>query len=145
MNAFELLKQDHVAVTKLLAEPCSYADMRRRFQQIRDAIQMHVHIEERIFYPKLQSLDNLKELVRDAKEQHALINQLLDDMQNQQGQEFEKNFQTLKGEVQLYITSEEHEIFPHAEKLKTPSWAQLGNEMETAKAEYQAVHKSSSH
>jgi hypothetical protein len=38
-------------------------------------------------------------------------------MKHRNGQEFEKNFQTVRAEVQLHITSEEGEIFPQVQRL----------------------------
>jgi hemerythrin superfamily protein len=55
-------------------------------------------------------------------------------MNHQNGQEFEKNFQTLRAEVQLHITSEEGEIFPQVQSLTNEvTMARLGDELETAK------------
>jgi len=143
MNALELLKKDHDLVKKLFADANTYADMKRLFETIRARLETHTHLEETHFYPQFQNRKFLKELVQDAKEQHRLVKELLRDMNNQEGQEFEKNFQTLKAEVHLHITAEESEIFPQVQSLTDgPDLGQLGEELATDKTDYEIVHRS---
>ncbi|HVR14709.1 MAG TPA: hemerythrin domain-containing protein, partial [Candidatus Limnocylindrales bacterium] len=101
------------------------------------------HIEETAFYPILQNHELLKDLTRDARAQHALIKELLADLEKQEGAEFEKNFQALKAEVQLHFTEEENEIFPQVTSLKGgPDLAQLAEQLATNKKEYQSTQGS---
>ena len=96
------------------------------------------HIEETAFYPLLQNHELLKDSARDAKAQHALIKELLSDLEKQEGAEFEKNFQALKAEVQLHFTEEENEIFPQVTNLKKdPDLDRLAEQLATNKKEYQ--------
>ena len=60
-------------------------------------------------------------------------------MQTQEGQEFEKNFQTLKAEVQLYITAEEGEIFPLVRSLTDgPNLGELGDQLAGHRIQYES-------
>ena len=77
MNALELLKRDHDAITTLLASANVYVDMKRLFERIKSELEIHAHIEETAFYPILQNHELLKDLTRDARAQHALIKDLL--------------------------------------------------------------------
>ena len=143
MNALELLKQDHQRISDLFADAKNYTDMRRLFQTIKGELQAHAHMEESIFYPEYQDEEILRELIEDAKNQHNLMKELLDDLDNQDGPEFENTFQTLMAEVQLHFTAEENEIFPHVRSLVNgPDLGELGEELESDKLEYQLEHGS---
>lgn len=141
MNALELLKEDHQRISDLFADAKTYTDMKRLFDSIKNQLEMHAHMEETVFYPEYQKHEALKELVQDAKTQHALIKELLQDLTSQDGPEFENSFQTLMAEVQLHITEEENEIFPQVRSvIDGPDLGELGEELETDKLEYQLVH-----
>jgi len=143
MDALELLKKDHDLVREFFADANTYDDMKRLFDTIRAELEAHTTLEETRFYPRFQNRKFLKDLVQDAKEQHRLVKDLLRDMQSQEGQEFEKNFQTLKAEVQLHITFEESEIFPQVQSLTDgPDLGEIGEQLATDKMEYQLARKS---
>jgi len=55
MNALELLKRDHDAITALLAGANVYVDMKRLFERIKSELEIHAYIEETAFYPILQT------------------------------------------------------------------------------------------
>ena len=139
MDALELLKQDHDRVKKLCTDANTYDDMKRLFDAIRAELEAHTHLEETDFYPQFENRKFLKELIRDAREQHKLIKDLLHEMQTQDSQEFEKNFQTLKAEVQLYITAEEGEIFPQVRSLTDgPNLGELGDQLASRRIQYES-------
>ena len=141
MNALELLKNDHQRISDLFADAKTYSDMKRLFESIRKELETHAHMEETLFYPEYQKHEALKDLVQDARAQHALIKELLQDLTNQDGPEFENSFHTLMAEVQLHITEEENEIFPQVRSvINGPDLGELGEELETDKLEYQLVH-----
>ena len=141
MNALELLKNDHQRISDLFADAKTYTDMKRLFESIKNELEMHAHMEETLFYPQYQKHEALKDLVQDAATQHALIKELLQDLTNQDGPEFENSFQTLMAEVQLHITEEENEIFPQVRSIiNGADLGELGDELETDKLEYQLAH-----
>ena len=143
MNALEILKNDHQKISDLFAEAKTYVDMRRLFDTIKNELEVHAHMEETIFYPEYQKHERLKDLVQDARTQHGLIKELLQDLEQQDGPEFENTFQTLMAEVQLHFTDEENEIFPQVRSaIDGPDLSELGTELETDKLEYQLVHGS---
>jgi iron-sulfur cluster repair protein YtfE (RIC family) len=141
MNALELLKRDHQRIADLFADAKTYVDMRRLFPTIKGELEMHAHMEETIFYPEYQKHERLTDLVQDARTQHGLIKELLQDLESQDGPEFENSFQTLMAEVQLHFTEEENEIFPQVRSaIDGPDLFELGQELETNKLEFQLVH-----
>ena len=140
MNALELLKRDHNVITALFDEAGTYADKKRAYARIKSELEVHAYVEETLFYPILQKEDALKALVDDARTQHRLMRELLDDLETQDGAEFEKNFQTLKAETQLHFTGEENEIFPQVARLKSDlDLRRLGERLENDKTTRQAT------
>jgi iron-sulfur cluster repair protein YtfE (RIC family) len=138
MDAIEFLTKDHEAVKALLAAANTYDQMKAALEEISRILETHTYLEERFFYPHFESHEHLGQLIQEAREQHDLVKQLLDGMKHQNGQEFEKNFQALRAEVQLHMTSEEGEIFPQAERVTdAATLARLGSELQTAKIAYE--------
>jgi iron-sulfur cluster repair protein YtfE (RIC family) len=141
MNALELLKKDHERISDLFVDAKTYVDMKRLFPTIKNELEMHAHMEETIFYPEYQKHERLMDLVQDARTQHNLIKELLQDLESQDGPEFENSFQTLMAEVQLHFTEEENEIFPQVRSaIDGPDLLTLGQELETDKLEFQLAH-----
>jgi hemerythrin superfamily protein len=141
MNALEFLKQDHDNIRDLFDDAKNYTEMKRLFDSIKNALEVHTHVEETVFYPEYEKHDRLKDLVQDAKTQHGLIKELLDDLEHSDGSEFENSFQTLMAEVQLHFNAEENEIFPQVRSLiDGPDLSELGEELQTDKMESQLVH-----
>ena len=143
MNALDLLKQDHKRIADLFADAKTYVDMKQLFDSIKNELESHHHVEESVFYPEYENQPILKDLIEDAKSQHSLMKELLEDLERQDGPEFENSFQTLMAEVQLHFTTEENEIFPHVRSLVDgPDLGVLGEELESDKLEYQLAHGS---
>lgn len=138
MDAIEFLTKDHDAVKALLAAANTYDEMKTAVGEISRILETHTDLEERFFYSHFEKHERLGQLIQEAREQHDLVKQLLGAMKLQNGQEFEKNFQALRAEVQLHMTSEEGEIFPQAESLSDDATlARLGSELQNAKAAYE--------
>lgn len=55
--------------------------------------------------------------MQEAEAQHGLAKQLLRQMENQYGSEFENNFQALIANVLLHIEQEQKNVFPGARRL----------------------------
>ena len=143
MNALELLKRDHQRISDLFADAKTYVDMRRLFDAIKNELETHAHVEETVFYPEYQKHDLLKDLVQDARAQHALTKELLQDLDHQVGPEFENSFQALMAEVQLHFAAEENEIFPLIRSaINGPDLSALGAELESEKLEYRLLNGS---
>lgn len=141
MNALDFLKRDHERISDLFAAARTYPDMERLFGTIKSELEIHTHIEETIFYPEYAKHEALEYLVQDARAQHGLMMELLRDLENQEGPEFENSFQTLMAEVQLHFCEEEKEIFPQVRRIiDGPDLTELGQELETDKLEYQLAH-----
>ena len=81
MDALELLKQDHQAVKSLFDQIDDAEDAKQRkklFDQIDTELNIHAHIEETVFYPEMQKIDDLKDMVAEALEEHQEVKTLLE-------------------------------------------------------------------
>ncbi|HEX5607089.1 MAG TPA: hemerythrin domain-containing protein [Candidatus Binatia bacterium] len=144
MDAIEFLTKDHDALKAVLSAANTYDEMKAAFGEISRILETHTYLEERFFYPGFENHEHLRQLIQEAREQHDLVKQVLEGMKHQNGQEFERNFQTLRAEVQLHMTSEEAEIFPQAESSTDhATLAHLGSELETAKMAFESGSESS--
>src|SRR5215213_3228127 len=74
MNAIELLKEDHDRVSALFekVKADEEADHQDTFEQIKFELDVHSHIEEAIFYPKLveEGDEELKKITLEGIEEH---------------------------------------------------------------------------
>ena len=79
MNAFELLRADHEKVAQLFERLESATGKAKLgvFDQIKTELELHTHIEEKIFYPALERPAETQELTAEAYEEHATVKNLL--------------------------------------------------------------------
>jgi len=79
MDAFSLLKADHRKVEELFEEleSASGKAKLRVFEQIKMELDLHAHIEEKIFYPALEKPRQTHELTLEAYEEHEVVKKLL--------------------------------------------------------------------
>src|SRR5678815_4583084 len=79
MDAFNLLKADHRKVAKLFEELESANGKAKLqvFEQIKTELELHTHIEEKIFYPALEKPRETHDLTLEAYEEHDVVKKLL--------------------------------------------------------------------
>ncbi|HEY0546387.1 MAG TPA: hemerythrin domain-containing protein [Pyrinomonadaceae bacterium] len=141
MNAFELLKQDHKKVSGIFEklEPTTERAEKTReelFTQLKQELDVHAAIEEQIFYPSIKEADETHEITLEAYEEHAVIKQLLSELEAdpKDTEEWKAKLTVLKENVEHHVEEEEGEMFPKAKKvLSEEQVEQLGARMEAAK------------
>jgi len=143
--ATELLKNDHAFVRTLLKnyqemEPGQTERKKTLFQQIRQELELHSEIEEKLFYPAVRAARTPKaeRLIREAYEEHRLVRQLLRELsQDTPGSDaFDAKFKVLKENVLHHAKEEEHDVFWVArEHLSKEDLEQLGSDLESRKHE----------
>ena len=141
MNAFELLKQDHKKVSGIFEklEPTTERAEKTReelFTQLKQELDVHAAIEEQIFYPAIKDADATHEITLEAFEEHAVIKQLLSELEAdpKDTEEWKAKLTVLKENVEHHVEEEETEMFPKARKvLSEEQVEQLGTRMEAAK------------
>ena len=149
MDALELLKKDHQKVKELFeqAEEAEGKELQNIFDQIKTELETHARIEETVFYPAVQKLDELKDMVLESLEEHKQIKTLLREIESlaSDSEKFEPKFQVLMENVEHHAEEEEEgKMFPKIRKMMNKQQLeQLGAELESAKGQGQKRRKAS--
>jgi len=139
MNAIELLTADHKKVKTLFekGEDLEGGKLKVIFDQIKGELETHTYIEETIFYPAVEKIQELKNMVRESIKEHNQVKPLLKDLENltPDDEEFEEKFEELMECVDHHAEEEEEgKMFPKLQKLMSAAeLEQLGRALEAAK------------
>ena len=143
MNAIELLKEDHDRVDKLFQKVKANedADHRDTFEQIKAELEVHTHIEETIFYPKVKEDgdEELKKIVLKGVEEHHQAKIFLRELSSltEDSEKFEPKLKVLMEDVTHHVQEEEGEMFPKVEELfDEATLEELGAQMEKEKQSF---------
>ncbi len=143
MNAIELLKADHKVVAGLFAEVEKTAADKHPaiFKKIKAELDVHTHIEETIFYPKLKAEGNkeLVDITLEGIEEHHQVKMFLTELSKLSGkaEEFEPKLTVLIEDVEHHVKEEEGTMFPLVNKqFDKKVLEELGAEMEAAKEKF---------
>jgi len=142
MDAFELLKTDHEKVAQLFdqLEAASGKAKLNIFQQIKTELELHMHIEETIFYPALEKPEQTHDLTLEAFEEHAVVKNLLAELNKARtaDDEWEAKAKVLRENVEHHVEEEENELFDKAsDALSDEEIEVLGDRMSAEKARKQ--------
>ncbi len=139
MDALELLKHDHQAVKSLFDQIDETEDAKQRkklFDQIDTELNIHAHIEETVFYPEMRKIDELKDMVQEALEEHQEVKTLLEEMEalDPENEQFSASLEELMENVEHHVAEEEDEMFPKVrERCDQATLDRLGDQLESAK------------
>jgi hypothetical protein len=139
MDAFELLKADHKKVAGLFDE-LEAANGKAKlgiFNQIKNELELHTHIEEKIFYPVIEKPEETHDLTLEAYEEHAVVKTLLKELSESKSadDEWQAKAKVLRENVEHHVEEEEGELFDKAgDVLSDEQIEALGNQMEAEKA-----------
>jgi hemerythrin-like domain-containing protein len=138
MDAFSLLKADHRQVAELFEEleNASGKEKLNVFNQIKTALELHTHIEEKIFYPAVEEPKETHDLTLEAYEEHDVVKQLLKELSGAKSanDEWEARAKVLQENVEHHVDEEENELFKKASKvLSSQELETLGEEMQAEK------------
>lgn len=138
MDAFNLLKEDHRKVEELFEQLESSRGQAklRVFEQIKMELDLHTHIEEKIFYPALEKPRQTHDLTLEAYEEHDVVKKLLKEMSKAKSatEEWEAQAKVLQENVEHHVEEEENELFPKAQSaLSEEQIEELGEELAAEK------------
>lgn len=144
MDAFNLLKADHRKVEKLFSQLESARGQAklRVFEQIKTELDLHTHIEEKIFYPALEKPKQTHDLTLEAYEEHDVVKKLLKELSRARTvtDEWEAQAKVLQENVEHHVEEEENELFQKAESaLGEEEIEALGEQMEAEKERKQGT------
>jgi hemerythrin-like domain-containing protein len=147
MDAFSLLKADHRKVAELF-ERLEQTDGKRKldvFAQIKTELDLHAHIEEKIFYPALEKPSETHDLTLEAYEEHKQVKTLLRQLSRARtaSEEWQAKAKVLQENVEHHVDEEENELFKKAGSvLSDEEIEELGMRMEEEKARKQGTKSS---
>ena len=143
MNAIDLLLADHKVVNELFkkVEGSGESEHPAIFRQIRAELDVHAHIEETIFYPKLVADGNkpLVDIVLEGIEEHRQIKMFLKELDGLSGEstKFEPKLTVLQEDTEHHVKEEEEEMFPLVKKqFDADVLEELGAAMEAEKVNF---------
>ena len=141
MNAIELLKQDHNKVSRLFqkVKGSENSEHKELFEKIKEELEVHTHIEETIFYPKIKEEKELEDIVLEGIEEHHQAKIFLRELSalTDDSQKFEPKLKVLIEDVEHHVQEEEGQMFPKIMELFDEQVLQeLGKEMEMEKQSF---------
>ena len=121
MDAFQLLKQDHRKVEQLFSELERASGKAKLdvFKQIKTELELHTHIEEKIFYPAIEEPEETHDLALEAYEEHAVVKKLLKELGRARtaNDQWEAQAKVLQENVEHHVEEEENELFKKADSV----------------------------
>lgn len=143
MNAIDLLKTDHDFVDTLFARiedtpPSRHAAI---FKKIKNELDTHAHIEEKIFYPALlkDGKKDLQDITREGIQEHSQIKKFLSGIARTTSKDTrEAKLKVLMEDTRHHVKEEENEMFPMVkDQFSREQLDALGERMEAEKAKFQ--------
>ena len=147
MDAFNLLKADHRKVAELFEQLESASGKRKLdvFKQIKTELDLHAHIEEKIFYPALEEAAETHDIVLEAYEEHKQVKTLLSQLSRSRtaNDEWEAKAKVLQENVEHHVEEEENELFKKARAvLNSEDVEELGMRLQEEKDKKQGSRSS---
>ena len=151
MNAIELLKEDHDRVASLFEKVKANEDGDNTdvFKTIKEELDVHAHIEETIFYPRLieEGDEELKDIVKEGIEEHRQVKMFLRELDSlvDDSEKFKPKMKVLMEDVEHHVQEEEGEMFLMVEKqFDESALDEMGAEMEEEKESFQSKSSTAS-
>jgi len=150
MNAIELLKADHDKVDRLFQKVKADTEgehHKELFVEIKRELEVHTHIEETIFYPRLKKEDELEDIVLEGIEEHHQAKIFLRELAalTDDSEKFEPKLKVLMEDITHHVMEEEGEMFPEVEEiLGAEELEKLGAQMEEEKKKFMKSQTASS-
>jgi iron-sulfur cluster repair protein YtfE (RIC family) len=144
MDAIQLLKEDHKKVVNLLDKinHTSEKAVKTRgelFSKVKEALEMHEMLEEKIFYPACKKYDEIRTFIFEAFEEHSVVDKVIDDLKHSapNSEKWTGRFAVLKDSVTHHVKIEEGKLFPLVRKFMTKSQLEtIGEKMECLKKKH---------
>lgn len=144
MNAIDSLKEDHDRVDKLFqkVEATEEGEHMDLFERINSELEVHMHIEETIFYPAIKEDgdEELKKLVSEGVEEHRQAKMFLRELDalKSEGERFEAKLKVLMEDIKHHVQDEEGEMFPLIrEQFDEQKLQELGQKLDKEKKKVQ--------
>ena len=138
MDAFNLLKADHRNVAELFKRLENASGKRKLtvIKEIKTELDLHAHIEEKIFYPTLEDRAETHDLILEAYEEHKQVKTLLRQLSRARtaSEEWQAKAKVLQENVEHHVDEEENQLFKKARAaLSAEEIEELGQKLEMEK------------
>lgn len=142
-DATVLLKTDHQLVSDLFDEyEAAYSNAKKKqiANQICKELTVHAQIEEEIFYPAVKRAMKDKELIPEARVEHATLKSLASQLEDMEPDDemFDAKVKVMHEYVKHHVKEEQNEIFPKA-KSSGVDMMKLGARLSERKAELRSA------
>lgn len=121
MDVFEILKQDHQEMSQMMSDLLEADEDEREglFFQLSEELNKHMNLEEKYFYPPLESPEETSDLISDARDEHDEIRQLLQELEEEdiESDEWLSKLEELQEAKDHHVDEEEKELFKQARKV----------------------------
>lgn len=136
MRALDLLRADHRHLQSLferLRQSGDFGERRELFEEMRDSLELHADLEERVFYPVFRQNPEWTEVIEEALEDHRLMSEMILELGAvHDTEDFNDLLDELVESIEDHLFEEEQELFPHLlPMLQEGQWVQLAQEMES--------------
>lgn len=120
-DATNLLRADHKKVDELFKQyesSRSTAKKQALVDEICLELSIHAQVEEEIFYPAVQGAIKDKDLVAEARVEHAMLKELIGQVRGKEPADdlFDARIKVLSEYVKHHVKEEQNEMFPRARK-----------------------------
>jgi Hemerythrin HHE cation binding domain. len=143
MNAIDLLKEDHDKVDKLFqkVKATPDGDHKDLFEKINAELEVHTHIEEAIFYPKMMKDgdEELQKITKEGIQEHHQAKMFLRELAGlaEDSEKFEPKLKVLMEDIAHHVQEEEGQMFPMVkEQFDEYTLQMLGNDLEKEKTAF---------
>jgi len=150
MDAITLLKTDHEKVSGIfekLEATTERAEKTREelFLKLKQELDLHAHVEEKIFYPVLKKAEETREITMEGIQEHHVVKVLLRelDAMGVGSETWTAKLKVLKENVEHHVEEEEDDMFKKARTvLSKEQLEELGTLMEQEKLQQKPLSAS---
>lgn len=115
---YDILKAEHKQVSDLIQQAMRDGS-KETFFKVKAKTDPHLQGEEKFFYPLLEDKSKLRDLVKDAYEEHNEIKSISSELQSMDAgnSNWTSKIKELDQIVSHHVDEEENKIFPAAQKV----------------------------
>lgn len=123
LNIFDMLKKDHLRLKQIIDHMCKtkQQDIKQRQEllgHLKEELEMHEKIEERFFYPALQTKERTRQLTLEAYEEHHAVDDLIEKLcqLDPSDERWLAKLAVIKENLNHHIQEEESRLFLKAQE-----------------------------
>ena len=144
MNAVQFLKRDHQTIFRLFDKIKTSRDKDRAFmlfEEVKAELKVHTHLEEEIFYPAIEGIASLKNLLSKENEEDIELKHLLNEVNSKEAaQESEIVLRKTLDHIEKHILEEEEMFLQIEANLDGYALDEIGAELVAEAQDYRRFH-----